>query len=210
MPVMDGFEATRQIRAQENGGRRIPVIAVTAHVQMTERDKCFAAGMDDYLNKPTKQKALSAAIRRWTAGHTDVSSPSMSGSGSTNEVRNSAEAESIAARIDELRKECGEEVVSECVSLFRTDLARSIKRSWRALDKGDLEALAAEAHKLKGSAANMGAADLSDSAKDLQDAALRGESEECERLLAAFASGFEDVLAIFDDEISALATAVVP
>jgi CheY-like chemotaxis protein len=67
MPDMDGFEATRQWRAQEQaGGRlRIPIIAVTANALEGDRDACLASGMDDFLAKPFTRLALAALLQRW-------------------------------------------------------------------------------------------------------------------------------------------------
>jgi signal transduction histidine kinase/CheY-like chemotaxis protein/ligand-binding sensor domain-containing protein len=65
MPVVDGFEATKTIRAQQSPFR-IPIVAVTANALMGEREKCLAAGMDDYLVKPISREALYAVIQRWT------------------------------------------------------------------------------------------------------------------------------------------------
>ena len=65
MPEMDGFEATRRIRLSEAGGRRTPVIALTAGVLKEERDQCYAAGMDDFLSKPVLKKDLEIALERW-------------------------------------------------------------------------------------------------------------------------------------------------
>jgi signal transduction histidine kinase/CheY-like chemotaxis protein len=63
MPGMDGFEATRRIRAQNP--RRMPIIAFTANVMPDDREKCLAAGMDDYLSKPLQLDDLAAALDRW-------------------------------------------------------------------------------------------------------------------------------------------------
>jgi signal transduction histidine kinase/ligand-binding sensor domain-containing protein/ActR/RegA family two-component response regulator len=64
MPLMDGFEATRMIRKNESSAR-VPIIAVTANASLDEREKCLAAGMDDYLAKPISRKALDSVIQRW-------------------------------------------------------------------------------------------------------------------------------------------------
>ena len=68
MPVMDGFDATRQIRTREAGARRIPIIAMTASVMDEDRERCLAAGMDDYVTKPVNIKTLDAMLEFWVFG----------------------------------------------------------------------------------------------------------------------------------------------
>jgi CheY-like chemotaxis protein len=65
MPVMDGFSATRALRAREPAGVHIPVIALTADATSTGRAACLAAGMDDHLAKPFRREALHAILTRW-------------------------------------------------------------------------------------------------------------------------------------------------
>jgi signal transduction histidine kinase/ActR/RegA family two-component response regulator len=68
MPVMDGYEATRLIRNDEkNSGRHIPIVAITASAMMGIREKCLAAGMDDYLAKPVSMEALQQTLQQWLA-----------------------------------------------------------------------------------------------------------------------------------------------
>jgi CheY-like chemotaxis protein len=67
MPEMDGFEATRAIRAAEVGTvRHVPIVALTANAMQRDREECLAAGMDDYLTKPFTKQALTTALERWT------------------------------------------------------------------------------------------------------------------------------------------------
>jgi CheY-like chemotaxis protein len=67
MPVMDGFESARRIRAFEDGGRRrTPIVALTADTLAADRELCRAAGMDDFVTKPVSSTVLAATIERWT------------------------------------------------------------------------------------------------------------------------------------------------
>ena len=65
MPVLDGFDAARSIRGLEQGGRRVPIIAVTANAMQGDRERCLEAGMDDYVPKPVTMAALDEALRKW-------------------------------------------------------------------------------------------------------------------------------------------------
>jgi PAS domain S-box-containing protein len=72
MPVMDGYETTKKIRARESQGQRIPIIALTAHAMKGADNECRAAGMDDYLAKPIDKEQLQATLSRWLDGPEDA------------------------------------------------------------------------------------------------------------------------------------------
>jgi signal transduction histidine kinase/CheY-like chemotaxis protein len=65
MPVMDGLQATTAIRRREGGGRRTPIIAMTANAMQEDRKQCLEAGMDDFISKPVASKALADILTRW-------------------------------------------------------------------------------------------------------------------------------------------------
>ncbi|MBH0182398.1 MAG: response regulator [Nitrospira sp.] len=68
MPVMDGFQATTAIRSREAGGKRTPIIAMTANAMQEDREQCLKAGMDDFISKPVASKALAETLTRWMPG----------------------------------------------------------------------------------------------------------------------------------------------
>jgi len=70
MPELDGYEATLQIRVGESREQRVPIVALTASALKQDRDKCFAAGMDDYLTKPVTRDVLRSVLQRWCPGVT--------------------------------------------------------------------------------------------------------------------------------------------
>lgn len=85
MPVLNGYEATREIRQLEDGlgGQRIPIIALTAHAIRGVREACYANGMDDYLTKPVQTSRLLELVSKWSSAPVTVVSetPNAAGSG---------------------------------------------------------------------------------------------------------------------------------
>ena len=72
MPELDGYETTRRIRKSKSEWRKVPVIAVTAHAMTGDREKCFEAGMNDYVSKPFQQDELVAALDRWLTASQEI------------------------------------------------------------------------------------------------------------------------------------------
>jgi PAS domain S-box-containing protein len=72
MPDLDGYQTTAMIRSLEGGARRVPIVALTGRAQPGDRERCLAAGMDDYLTKPFQYSQLDAFLRRWVKRATDT------------------------------------------------------------------------------------------------------------------------------------------
>jgi CheY-like chemotaxis protein len=72
MPILDGYDATREIRALEAGKRHIPIVALTAHAMKDDDAKCMAAGMDQHLTKPLDRERLQACLDQYLEGDSSV------------------------------------------------------------------------------------------------------------------------------------------
>jgi CheY-like chemotaxis protein len=161
MPIMDGFEATIKIRKSEKGtSNHIPIIAVTAHSTIANKEKCLSFGMDDYLNKPTRQEHLAHRIAFWlNKNDPDSLSAKLFESQNidSNDPSHLSELECIDLRLNELSESCSPEVVLDCINLFLTDTEYLINALKGSIKKSNFKRIARDAHKLKGSSSNMGA-----------------------------------------------------
>src|SRR6478735_1488191 len=123
MPRLDGFDATRAVRAREakSDGRRVPIIAMTASALEGERERCLAAGMDDFLTKPVNGTELERVVRRWTG--TRLSERRTTG-------RTSTEDEPVATRpvLDPDRVRMLHELKKDGISFFERTAASFISR----------------------------------------------------------------------------------
>ncbi len=156
MPVMDGFEATRTITARRGRAARPPIIAMTAGALDGDRERCLAAGMDDYLAKPVELTALAQALARWVSS--ESGSPAEGEEPPT--LSTDAGPAIDPARLADLRDlgpADGWGLLPAAVEAFRRQVPSNLAALEQALNDGGGEALAQAAHKLKGSSANIGA-----------------------------------------------------
>ena len=172
MPEMDGFQATRVIREREallakreehgeirttggerRGTPRVPIIAMTANAMQGDREWCLAAGMDDYVAKPITVEALAEVLGRWVP---PVASPApQTGMGPIDEE--AAIDPLIFNGIRELSGDEAPDFLMTIVGHFLKDVPESVEQMRQALARADLSELAHLAHRLKGSASNVGA-----------------------------------------------------
>jgi len=165
MPELDGYEATAEIRRleQEAGAARTPIIALTAHAMGGDRERCLAAGMDDYVAKPLRSDELAEALARAVE---DNPIPEPPGSTTTEDAMDAV----IPMDLTHLRELVGgdEEVMGEILDLFMEDAPRQIAALGEAITQGNWEVAGRLAHTLKGSASNVGAEPLRHAAWSLE------------------------------------------
>jgi two-component system, sensor histidine kinase and response regulator len=175
MPEMDGFEATAVIRERERGhDRRIPLIALTAHVMQGYRERCLAAGLDDHLPKPIDPKRLEEVLLRWAPARAAQPCPE------PEEPAGAGKAPLVLADeagggfpdldLERLRLVTDGEssLEEELLSIFLESSRETLHELHSALEAGDARLLRAHAHTLKGSSRTIGAIALGELAYELE------------------------------------------
>ncbi len=179
MPGMDGLEATRRLRADARFAE-LPVIAMTAHAMVEERERCLAAGMVDHIAKPIEPQAMFRTLAHWVKGGRAEAATPRSGA-AAGELPQIEGVDAVAG----LRRVGGNrDLYLRLLRRFAEGQAGAARRVRQALLAGDRATAEREAHTVKGVAANLGLAGLSDLAAALEHA-VRGAAGE-ERALAAF------------------------
>ncbi len=172
MPVMDGLEATRAIRVLDEPLRGIPIIAMTAHVDDENRQRCLAAGMDEHVAKPIDRRNLAAVLRRL------VGAPER-GPVSDHEANRPPAVTGLAlvddAVIAQLRADAGDALVSELIGAYRGETEERLRRMAAVSPDDGLDAIAADAHALKSSSGTFGALRLQALAADIEARATAGD-----------------------------------
>ncbi len=150
MPNLDGLAAARLMR-QRPGAERVPIVALTANDGVDRRQSCLEAGMDDMLSKPYTLDDCARLLQRWIQ-RTESSARAPDTVGLLSRV----DLETVAG-LRRLRGAGQADLYSKLVNLFRRTSADAVAQLGAALERGDLQAAAVICHKLKSSAANIGA-----------------------------------------------------
>jgi PAS domain S-box-containing protein len=181
MPEMDGLEASRRIKRGETGAAVPRIIALTADAMQGDREKCLAAGMDDYITKPIHVEALVAALARaWPQSETE-----------DHEVK-------AATVIDlnkfvEFRDAMGADFIGEVLAVFNDDAPDLLWNLQQALDSNDVELFRRAAHSLKSNSAAFGAVTLAELARELEILGKEGRLAGAEGKVAQAAAEYQRV-----------------
>ncbi len=199
MPVMDGYKATKKIREREeedSAKTRIPIIAMTANAIAGDREKCLAAGMDDYISKPIQKVALINILERWTGRIKKKVDPMQLDQQVDNKIKDSSSMIfNYKGALD--RYEGDQEILKMIVEEFIGQTPVILDEIESFIKVEDISSAASKAHALKGGASYIGAEHLMEAALGMEKA---GESEDMiktKNLFAKLQSEFET----FDETI---------
>jgi len=195
MPQLDGFAATAEIRALEQGtGRHVPIVALTAHAMAGDEARCLAAGMDAYVPKPFRPEELFVAVEQ------------LAGNGVPADATTGPEAEEVEDTVTvfdraEAMAQFGDDptFLAEIINIFLDEAAELTAEGEAALAAGDLEALAKVAHRLKGASGQMTAEQARQSAYEVEMAAKGGAAAGVEDLWNNLTSALARVRSVLQD-----------
>ncbi|HUI63364.1 MAG TPA: ATP-binding protein [Bacteroidota bacterium] len=182
MPLMDGFEATAELRKAENGGRRTPIVAMTANAMQGEREKCMASGMDDYISKPIMIADVEAALRSWARRQSEdpvdpaPSAPAPNASGARLDHKRLAYLKDLSSRRDP-------GMFHDLLQGFFFDAPVRISRMRESAVHGDWNGLFQSAHSLKGLSGNLGVLAMTEICEELQRRSQSGPIPDAEELI---------------------------
>lgn len=195
MPEMDGFEATAEIRRHEDDAHHQIIIAITANALDGDRQKCLAAGMDDYLSKPAKIESLRQKLEQWTVSankETDAL-PELPLNVSENELRQIVDL-SVLEGYKDYQQPGEPDLVSELINLFARDTTIRLSTLKQAVADGDTTLIKREAHNAKGAAGNIGALRMAEICSELEQKA--SETADADILISRLECEFNRVVEI--------------
>ena len=198
MPGMNGLGATEVIRKREGGGRRVPIIAMTAHAMKGDRERCLSAGMDGYLSKPINALAMLGLIESLAGNVVPVSKVVVAASKPS---ETSPPATPVVFNRQEALSRCCDQpdILQEVVERFFDEVESSLPQMRAALERGDLVEVGRLGHRMKGTLVYLGA-------EPARGAAMRVE-QFC-KSVGGTASDAEEAVTVLEHECSALKAAL--
>jgi len=186
MPVMDGFEATKAIRKLESAaGTYTPIIAVTAMAMAGDRERCIAAGMDDYMSKPVDKELLKIKLNHWL--REDVVYSSLKMARKYFRMDNTSDANCMA----DLLEFYGEAKIDEIIRVYLYETEDLLRRIEVFVKEKRSDAVAGLAHELKASSASIGAKSMARLSLYMEQSAGQQDWSEAEISLQSLKRQFE-------------------
>ena len=181
MPVMDGYTATQAIRNPQSNVKNhsIPIVAMTANAMQGDREKCMDVGMDDFIAKPVDVIKLQRKLEKWLAiNRIDLAKEPAVAVEPVETVDEESSKEVVfdyAAMSERLMDD--HELISTVADAFLQDMPVQIEQLVMLIDNGDCQQAGAQAHKIKGAAANVGGLTLSAQALIIEQASKAGKND---------------------------------
>ena len=193
MPEMDGYEATRIIRQQEQQDRRIPIIALTANAMSREHQLCMDAGMNDLVVKPFSKSDLANSLKNWLGSDTRRLSQVLQSSRIPERSDQLVTLDFSA--LERLEQEMGEDF-QEVMEAIRQSIGDILSRLEQEPSSIAPDEVARLAHSLKSPSATIGARHLYDMASDFESAADRGRVQDIPARLMGLKQEYQRVLSL--------------
>jgi CheY-like chemotaxis protein/HPt (histidine-containing phosphotransfer) domain-containing protein len=197
MPEMDGYATTAEIRRLEGPARRIPIVAMTAHAMEGDRERCLAAGMDDYLSKPLELPAVHAALERWMAK--PAASPA--GPAGVTLAGPVVDTERVSRLRATLTTGGNASLFARVLRGFIADTGERVEALRRSVEQGEAQAAQQVAHALRGSCANIGVARMAEVAEALERLAATGRLDGAPALVQQLVEEFRQAEAALAPEL---------
>jgi len=194
MPVMDGVEATTRVRSAHSAvlNRAVPILAMTANVQQSDRDRCLAAGMNGFIAKPVSLEALCAALQQWLPTTPTLRLATPQNSPATGQPPSQAAQIFDRAGMQE-RLMGNEKLAEEVLRIFLDETPLQIQTLKELLDRGDAVECGRFAHSIKGAASNVGGERLREVAFKMEQSADRGDLKAVEDAMDTLQASFNEL-----------------
>ncbi len=204
MPGMDGYQATARIREREGPGRHTAIVAMTASALLGDRDKCLAAGMDDYLPKPFTPEDLARVMRRWTGAMVELPNPLEAVPAKVSSPATDAVGPLDHAVVNDLRA-LGRAFLRDALRMFLSGTPARLASLAEAVARDDRAGVSEKAHSLRGSCAVVGARRMMELCAQLEERAGAPDGPVLVPLLEAVRGEYVGVSAALEAEIAAQA-----
>lgn len=193
MPDMDGLTASVKIRELDGKIAEIPIIAITAHALMGDKEKCLRAGMNDYLSKPVNHQKLTATIDKWLKIDSANLPPIDEEKKITLQIVDFEHFENISLNNEDFQQ--------DLAATYISDTLKRINKLEGFIGSGDLVKAAAEAHTIKGASYSTGALQMGETALNIELALKKNEPANAVDLIPKLRDIYEATKFAYEDKL---------